>query len=146
MAHVSKKYIRDDKLKRIFDIFFELLSDTRNRKIIESIMGEIFTETEKIMFSKRLACFYLLQRNIHPDSISDSLKLSTSNIYHLQQVLNDSPAVQKYLRRKINREKLNNLIEDVLTTTVLDPYRAGSNWSSNLAELNMTKQRRAEGL
>lgn len=146
MPQISKKYLKEEKLKRIFDIFFGFLSDVKNKTDSEKIINEILTETEKIMIAKRLACFYLLKKNVSAEVISDSINLSTSTVYYLKQVLDDSINTQKYLQNKIKKEKLNNFIEDILMETFFEKQRVGSNWSQNMKDDYLRKQRRLDPL
>ena len=55
------------------------MKDTSSKRR-ELVFGELFTETEQLMISKRLMLIYLIKQNVPTHKISAALKMSPSTV------------------------------------------------------------------
>jgi len=109
MPQVSKKYVAKDIEKRIFEVFEKTLTDLKDKDEVKNFIADIFTPTEKIMFSKRLAIAVLLAKGYDYREIGGVLKVSSTTINSIlkQQSINGQgykKAVEKILRNEALQE------------------------------------------
>ncbi len=128
MPQVSKRYLQEEKILKIFDLFFDLMSQINNKKRAENIFTEFLTSTEKIMLGKRIACYYLLYKKIPIRQISDVLKLSTSTILYLRYFFDNSTYIKKFLEQRMRTEKVKNFFEDFFVEMYYGMPKKGSDW------------------
>lgn len=62
MPHVSRKAISNDLYKEITRELWWLLTSIKEEKEMRVFLGDLLTETEKIMLAKRLALANLILR------------------------------------------------------------------------------------
>ncbi len=131
MPQVSKKYLPHETLQKIFDLFFDMISCLIDKKEAEAVLAEFLTQTEKIMITKRVACFYLISKEISAMQIAESINISISTVTHLSYVYENSPKIKEFLSHKIKEEKVKHFFEDILFEFLYGMPRKGSNWSKN---------------
>lgn len=131
MAQISKRNIDQKKLVRINELLFDLFLTMADKQEVEAVLNELLTSTEKTMITKRIACFYLLLRNIPMWQIEDSLKLSTSTVTYFKHFLERSSTIKEYLSNKLKNEKLKHLFEDIFVDVFYGTLKKGSNWSQD---------------
>ena len=131
MPQISKRYIPEDKLDRIFNLFFDLISEVSDKKEAENILTEILTPTEKIMIAKRIACFYLFYKKISSSEIADTLKLSLSTVTHLKFLFDNSKITKEFLSRRLTNEKIKNTLKDIFVEIFYGTLKKGSDWSTD---------------
>lgn len=146
MSQISKRYIPEKKLSRIFELFFDLILSISDKGEAEKILGELLTSTEKTMMAKRVTCFYLLLKGIPWDQIEETVKLSTSTIAYFKHFLDNSPTIKNYLSDKLKEEKVKHLFEDIFVEFFRGMPRKGSNWSMDKKIYHEHKRKREEGL
>ncbi|MBI5123275.1 hypothetical protein HZA75_05450 [Candidatus Roizmanbacteria bacterium] len=131
MAQISKRNIDQEKLTRIYDLFFDLLLSITDKEEADRIFNELLTSTEKVMIAKRVACFYLLLKKVSVHEIGDTLKLSTSTTTYFKHFLDRSLTIKEYLSNKLKNEKVKNLFEDIFVEIFHGTLKKGSNWSQD---------------
>lgn len=128
MSQVSKKYIKQEKLNKIFSLFFDLVTSVKNKNEADITISELLTPTEKVMLAKRITCFYLILKDIPNREIADLLKLSTSTVCYLKHTLNNLILLKKFLSKRLFSEKIQNIFIDILTDIFYGMPRKGANW------------------
>jgi len=131
MAQISKRNIDQKKLTRIYNLFFDLLLSISDKKEADEVLNGLLTSTEKTMISKRVACFYLLLKNVPFHEIEDTLKLSTSTIAYFKHFLDRSLTIKNYLSNKLKNEKVKHLFKDIFVEIFHGSLKKGSNWSED---------------
>lgn len=131
MPQVSKKYIQQEREKKIYNILTELLVKIKNKKDAQLILNDLFTKTEKIMVSKRLACFYLLNKNVPIEDIADILKMSISTVYYYKDLIKTKVNLNNYLSNKVSINKIKQSLKDIFMEFYYNSPRKGSDWSTN---------------
>jgi len=113
MTRVSKRKIKDEDFKKIFDKFIEIIDLSRSRKNIGLFTKEFFSPAERIMLAKRIEIIYMVIEKIPDRVIADTLSVSTSTIGRI---------IEKYDRgeyryldsiMKRNKESLMDIIEKI---------------------------------
>lgn len=80
MPHVSKKKLDNTISKKLWNQLLQIFKDAGKRSATNSIVGELFTPTEQIMFAKRLAIVLLLDKGVPQHVITDELNVSPSTV------------------------------------------------------------------
>jgi len=117
MPHLSKKQIppkvKGDLEKQIITLLSS--TGTRERNLI---FNELFTDTEKIVFAKRLALISLINQDLPTHEISEQLGISTSTVsrfellIHYKKYTNTS----KWVKRNSLESRVNQLIGFVIAS------------------------------
>lgn len=131
MTQISKRYIPEEKLNRIFSLLFDLILSISDKKEAEDILSELLTPTERIMVAKRVACFYMLLKNVPNNQIADVIKLSTATVTYFKHYLENSRYISEYFSDKLVSEKIKNFLQDLLVEYLYNLPRKGSNWGEN---------------
>lgn len=131
MSQVSKRYIPENKLHKILDLFLNLILSVSDKKEAESLLNELLTPTEKVMLIKRLACFYLLLKKVSFEEINDNIKISTSTIAYLKHYIENSFFLKRYLLEQLKNKKFKNLLKDIFVEIYFGMPRKGRNWSED---------------
>ena len=79
MPHLSKKLVKRETKERLEKNLYSILADTTSHAR-EKIFNELYTETERVMFAKRLGMLALLDRGIPSFTISKILSVSPSTV------------------------------------------------------------------
>lgn len=82
MSHVSKKQITTKTMGTIKKNLLRAITRPHNNK---SIIEELFTDTEYVMFAKRLAVIILISQGISCYRISKNLGVSISTVLRFQR-------------------------------------------------------------
>lgn len=90
MPHVSRKPISKDLYKEIVQELWWILTNIRDEREMAMFLGDLLTDTEKLMLAKRLALANLILRGWDWFEICDFLKVSPSTVNHMRHWLNGS--------------------------------------------------------
>ena len=125
MPHVSKKKLESEIFERLFIQLSEVFKIAGKRKTLSYFTDELFTQTEKIMFAKRLAAVLLLDREIPQHTISEKLNMSPSTIARLS--LNVEIGKYKYILKIAgkNREDMFNILYNFILEKMPAPIGRG---------------------
>jgi len=132
MPQVSRFPLKEEVRARILSLFLEVLSQSKNKKRGQQFFEGFFTETEQIMFTKRLTGFFLLEKGILNKEIASLLKVSSATVSRFtlwQKSLTEEQ--RKMIRRVVFKKDLESLFVDLLKGikygSPLPPKH--SNWS-----------------
>jgi len=103
MTQVSKRYIKEETLNKILDIFISSFVKIKDKKTAQGFFDEFLTPTEKIMLAKRIVCFYLLFKNISIRDSANILKLSTSTIAKYSMFIKKSVYIKRFLIKYLQK-------------------------------------------
>jgi len=131
MAQISKRNIDQKKLARINELLFDLLLTMTDNQEVDEVLNELLTSTEKTMIAKRVACFYLLIKEVPIHEIEDALKISTSTAAYFKHFLDRSLIIKDYLSNRLKNDKLKHLLEDIFIDIFYGTLKKGSNWSKD---------------
>jgi uncharacterized protein YerC len=80
MPHISSKKLSPQLLEKLFKKFLVVLERAQDKQHFALVVNELFTQTEKIMFAKRLAIILMLANNTPQHKIVDILKVSPTTV------------------------------------------------------------------
>jgi len=80
MPHISKNRLNQQVFNKVMFQFAETFKEADSRSNTVFVVNELFTKTEKIMFAKRIAIIYLLDKNVSFEKISNTLRISHTTI------------------------------------------------------------------
>lgn len=106
MPRASKVRVEKEKLKELTDHFSYLISSLNSSSEIENFLNNFLSEEEKIMLTKRLVLFMMIQRNYPPHVIKDSLHVSHETIrIYKDKLPSKNEAFRRTIERLLKREK-----------------------------------------
>ena len=105
MAQVSKYPIPKVVADRIFEVFIKTLIGLKNRKEADDFSYDLFSPTEKIMLSKRIAIAFLLLKGYQYREISKILRVSLTTIGSVSLSVKHGRGSYEKILIKITREE-----------------------------------------
>ena len=80
MPHISQKKINDKDFSKIYDQLISFFDTAGSQRRSDILLREFLTETEKIMFAKRLSALCLIDDSVSEHYISYILGVSPSTV------------------------------------------------------------------
>lgn len=105
MPHVSRSLLKDEVWQKIADLFFQTLINVKDKKTVRTFTSGFLTSTEKVMLTKRLAVFFLLEKGVKSEEMARFLKMSTSTMSRLKLWHQGLGEEQRKFLRKILKNK-----------------------------------------
>ncbi len=132
MPHISSKKLDIGFSNKLFNDLLHILGKAHDKKFLPSVFNELFTETEKIMFAKRVAVILMLVAKTPQHKIVDILKVSPTTVVKTSLKID----IGKYrnLLKISSKEKvdLEKLVWGILTAGGLMPPKVGQKyWTKN---------------
>jgi len=84
MTPVSRRKLSKATEKQIIDTFITELVKITNKKTLESFISLLLSESERIMLSKRLVTFVLVEKQVPDSQIAKALNLTTVTVAKLR--------------------------------------------------------------
>jgi len=132
MTNVSKKKLNTEQQKELRKQIVSLFAAT-DKRTAEGLFSELFTETEQIMFFKRLAVVALIEKGFSCYRISKTLKVSETTVQQIF-VKYDDGGYEKLCgllcTPKFNSEKFWKTLETLLQAGM--PPMGRGRWKSIL--------------
>ncbi len=118
MPHISNKELKKEDLDILFLQLVKMINTIGTEGKSEILFKELFTDTEKIMFAKRLAIVFMLNEGISRPYISDVLFISPSTVD--RAFLNFENGKYQYLVKiiKKNNRSIWEIIENLISNSV----------------------------
>lgn len=119
MPHVSNKKLNQEDSDSLVFQLTKLMNTFGEERKSEVLFFEFFTDTEKIMFAKRLAIVFMLNEGISRPYISDTLYVSPSTVD--KAFLNFENGKYKNILRiiKKNNQTIWEVIENLIRNSTL---------------------------
>jgi len=122
MVMISKRYLNEEILLKIYRLFFKVLSRSKSEKDFFMLMEEIFSPTEKVMIAKRIGIIYLLIKKVDHMAINEALKVSTSTITKYAVLFDKKEGrLLNLLKDMILKEKVLGFLDDAFMSLYLQP-------------------------
>jgi Trp operon repressor len=80
MPHVSKRKLKEDQFKKIYEKLGTVFDSAGKNNKSKLILQEFLTPTEKIMLAKRLAIIFMLNEKVSIYHIAETLFVSPSTV------------------------------------------------------------------
>ncbi len=145
MTHNSRKPLRTSTREKLFHIFYELLGSQKSESQFTNLISELFTPAEQIMFAKRIAILYLIQKRIDHATIRSVLHVSMSSISRYILLLENSEHLAPKLQTMANVDSLKLFFEQLISE-LLPPGAPMVNWGSAWKRKNRIAIEKKEGL
>jgi len=129
MVRMSQYKVKDVVLKKIFELFFEVVGKQNNKDVFFSVIFDVLSSTEQLMIAKRIAAMYLIQKQIDYSVICDVLKISSASIAKYSLLLERSRGMRKVLSSLIQHDKINLIFKDFLAS-INGPGSYGISWKT----------------
>ena len=140
MPHISNKKLNQTDLDNLVLQLIKMITSLGEDRSSEVLFHEFFTDTEKIMFAKRLAIVFMLYEGISRPYISDTLLVSPSTVD--RAFFNFENGKYKNFIRifKRNNRTLWEVIENLITNSTLSYVgKRRLAWMDKLEEQYSTK-------
>lgn len=105
MAQVSKYPISKVVADRIFEVFIKTLISVKDKKEADDFAYDLFSPTEKIMLSKRIAIAFLLLKGYQYREISKILRVSLTTIGSISLSVRHGRGSYEKVLTKITKEE-----------------------------------------
>lgn len=130
MAQVSKRFLQKKVEERILDLFWTSLSALSTKEEVALFLDDLFTPTEKLMLSKRLAIAFMLMKGYDYASINERLKVSDPTIWNVKiSLVHRGKGYKMAIQNIMGREKWEKFWQDLdHFFEQLLPPRPGTNW------------------
>jgi TrpR-related protein YerC/YecD len=96
---VSKRSINKTVEKQIFEIFFQVISDLKDPKEVQTFFEDILGKAELTALAKRLAIAHYLDKGRSYQNIKETLKVSSATIASVDKMMKKSPGFQLGLKK-----------------------------------------------
>ncbi len=121
MAQVSKYPISKVVADRIFEVFIKTLIGIKEKKEADDFIYDLFSPTEKIMLSKRIAIAFLLLKGYQYREISKILRVSLTTIGAVSLSIKHGRGSYERVLTKITRDEdleefFSKVVEKLLST------------------------------
>jgi len=107
MVHVSKKRLKKEVADKVHKQFLHTVTNLRGTEGSRTL-EELFTQTEQVMFAKRLAAIFMLTQGAPPFHASKVLRLSSSTVSRLQIELENGKYthIESLVQKKKDRDRM----------------------------------------
>lgn len=104
MAQVSSQYIKPEVKDKLQSLLVNCISRCSQVSLAADFVGDLLTDTEKVMISKRIGIALMLLKRVGAREISDKLKVSFPTIYKVKTWLNVKGSGYRSLLESILKE------------------------------------------
>ena len=125
MPHISSKKLDSNISNKLFNDLMGILGKAHDRKFLPLVFNELFTETEKIMFAKRIAIILMLVSKTPQHKLVDILKVSPTTV--AKTSLGIEIGKYKTILKVSRKEKidLEKIVWSILTAGGIMPPKVG---------------------
>lgn len=145
MTQVSRRPLRKEIEKRIFEIFLTSFAKVTKKDEVENYISDLLSPTERIMLAKRISISFLLHKGYDQRTVSRILKvsLSTVNRVSLRMQLGGN-GIRKVLDAIADEEKRDKFwlkLDDFISEIVPPKGRDWGNWRREQWEKRVAAQK-----
>ena len=125
MTHVSKRKIREEDFKKIYDHLISIFDTAGSSRKSDVLLKEFMTHAEKIMFAKRFAILCMLEEGVSKHFIGDVLKVSPSTVNHMS--LKYENGKFSYIKKVLlkNKKTIWEVLETIITASLPQKFGRG---------------------
>lgn len=107
MPQISKYPLAKDIDKQLRVTLWQALSELSNKEEVSQFLEDLLTRTERTMLSKRLYVALLLEKGYSYGEIKQVLKVSSSTIGSVNNMLKEGQGYKLVVKSLIGKEKMN---------------------------------------
>lgn len=143
MTQVSRRLLDHKTQEYIFQTFISAATKLSSPSLTQSFLQDLLTPTEQIMLAKRLCIAFMLQKGYPQRKISDILKLSTTTITRVSNILkSQNNGYKKVLNLMLVDERVNDFfskLDSLFEKFSLPPKGDWSNYYKNKRKSKLSK-------
>lgn len=142
MTQISKYKLNSKVYEKIFSLFPEFLYRMTSKGHQGLLVDAFFTNTEKIIFAKRIAIAFMLVKGYKYDQIVNKIKVSHGTVAKIAEALRVSgSAIIKELENIAKEDSFKEFLNSIgyKLTTMLPPK--GGNWSAWRSRIEKEKNK-----
>lgn len=122
MTRISKKYIKEEIIMKLYRLFFEVFSRSNNQEGFLSLINDLLSSTEKIMIAKRIGIIYLLIKKVDYRTIAETLKVSTATVLFYSVIFQEKQTkMVNTIKQMLKQEKVLNFLDDLFADIFIQP-------------------------
>lgn len=122
MTRISKKYIKEEIIIKLYRLFFEVFSRSDDQKSFLLLLDDVLSPTEKVMIAKRVGIIYLLVKKVDYQTISETLKVSTATVFFYSTVFKQKEStIAVSIEQMLKKEKVLNFLDDLFSDLFIQP-------------------------
>ena len=113
MTQVSKRKLHPSTEEKIYNTFWEAISQLKSEKEIRLFLNDLLSPTEKTMLAKRLAIAALIMKGYTYDDIKDLLKVSQETIAKVSLSVRANSGYQVAIGKIAKSEAVKEFWQDI---------------------------------
>ena len=121
--------MKDYVYEKMFGLFFEVITNSKNKEGFNQLMKELLSPTERIMVAKRVVLVYLLLQEIDYQVICRVLKVSSSTISKFKLLTDNKSGMIDILKKTMQNDKIKLFVFELMSD-LFPPGMYGTNWES----------------
>ena len=127
MPHISQKKMRDQDFDKIYDQLISFFDTAGKNRKSNVLFREFMTDTEKVMFAKRMAILCLIDDGVSEHYISYILSVSPSTIsrIYLRYEQGKFPYISNIIRK--NKQNIWDVLEEIVRSSA-ERYVGPKKW------------------
>jgi len=129
MTRISRYKLKDYVYEKMFGLFFEVITNSKNKEGFNQLMKELLSPTERIMVAKRVVLVYLLLQEIDYQVICRVLKVSSSTISKFKLLTDNKSGMIDILKKTMRNDKIRLFVFELMSD-LFPPGMYGTNWES----------------
>ncbi len=145
MTQVSKYPVTKEVEARMYEVLFDSISMVRSPIDVNCFIEDLFSKTEKIMFSKRLAIALLLLKHYDQRMIAKLLRVSLGTVSKVSIVLQRGKGgYSKVTSAIVRKEKFHEFIQkldDAMANLFPPAHTDWSHWRKERWEAKLQAQK-----
>lgn len=129
MVNLTKKYVEEKKLVKIYQLMFEILNKADDKDDFLGIIKDILSPPEQLMVAKRIAIIYLLLKGIDHTTIAKYLKSSRATVAKFSLLFYDKETkLIGIIGELLNKESISHFFEDLFADIFIQPGLKIGHW------------------
>ena len=145
MTRISRYKLKDYVYEKMFVLLFEVVSNSRDKKIFNQLIKDLLSPTERIMIAKRVVLVYLLLQEIDYRMICDVLKVSNTTVSKFKLLMEKSEGIVPILTKTIRNERVQLFMVELIDV-LRPPGTYGTNWKNAWRRKFEINRKKEEGL
>ncbi|MFA6005084.1 MAG: Trp family transcriptional regulator [Patescibacteria group bacterium] len=141
MIRLSKIAVQPDKLEKIFNLFFLVFGRKQNKEEFMNTLLELMSYSERLVFAKRIAIMFLLEKDIDYAVIKKNLHVSLSTIAKFAILYERSHIIKAVMQQAQRSEEIKLFLEELVFEFLDKPLTQPT--QSNLACEALHRKREA---
>lgn len=115
---ISKLGVSRRLKQKIYQSLYQVLADLKRPEAVEKLFNDIFSETERVAVTKRLAIAWYLKQNKSYETIKRELKVSSATIATIQNLMEKNNEGISLALRSIEADQWAETLADKISAKI----------------------------